>query len=174
MLRGYRGPPEARRSSIMLPPFKALRWPVYLLWWAYVFLLALSPLPALAQEAFVIDGDGFLPNGCRWNARNLDLNCSGLGLTRVPHIHPNVSGVVQKLWVVYIGMKCVILDQDSVVSLALYVHTKWGTCASIPTCILSQRSAEWIVLNVFHVDIHMYVLLQRSKCVHQKHRYHIP
>lgn len=97
MLRGYRGRPESRRSSIMLPPSEALRWPVYLLWWTYVFLLALSPLPALAQEKLEIDRDGFLSNGCRWDSRSFELNCSALGLTGVPYIHPNISGVMKKL-----------------------------------------------------------------------------
>ena len=88
---------EVQGSSDMVPPFRALRWPGYLLWWSYVFLLALSPLPALTQESSLIGEDGSLSNGCRWDDLALELNCSSLGLTRIPYIHPNVSGVMRQL-----------------------------------------------------------------------------
>ena len=86
--------PEVRGSGGMGPPFRALRLPSYLLWWAYVFLLAFSPLPAFTQET---DKNGYLPDGCRWDELALELNCSSLGLTRVPYIHPNVSGIMKQL-----------------------------------------------------------------------------
>lgn len=85
------------RSSDMVPPSKALRWPGYLLWWSYVFLLAFSPLPALTKECPQVDDDGFLPNGCQWDNMSLELNCSSLGLTRVPYVPPCVSGVMRQL-----------------------------------------------------------------------------
>jgi Leucine-rich repeat (LRR) protein len=56
-------------------------------------LLALSPLPALAQGTLETD----LSNGCHWDNLTKELNCSGLGLTRVPYIHPNISGVLRQL-----------------------------------------------------------------------------
>ena len=88
---------EVGSGGGMAPPHRALRWPTYLLWWSYVFLLALSPLSALAQERALMNEDGFLQNGCRWDDQALELNCSALGLTRVPYIHPNISGVVRQL-----------------------------------------------------------------------------
>lgn len=81
----------------MRPPLRALQWPMYLLWWSYVFLLAFSPLPVLAQDKVLIDGDGYLANGCRWDDLSLELNCSALGLRRVPYIHPNITGVTRQL-----------------------------------------------------------------------------
>jgi hypothetical protein len=88
---------EVQGSSDMVPPFRALRLPGYLMWWSYVFLLALSPLPALTQESSLIAEDDCLSNGCRWDNLSRELNCSSLGLTRIPYIHPNCSGIMRQL-----------------------------------------------------------------------------
>ena len=74
----------------------AARKPVCLLCWLYLSSLTLSPALTLAQGT-QDDGDGLLSNGCRWDDRNFVLTCADLGLTQVPYIHPNISGVLQQL-----------------------------------------------------------------------------
>ena len=88
---------KLRRSAGIVPPPRAVHWPVYLLWWSYALLLAISPLPALAQEKVLTDKDVILPNGCLWNNVTFELNCSQLGLTRIPPIDLSISETATQL-----------------------------------------------------------------------------
>lgn len=85
---------EKRSLSSVL---NVLRWPVYLLSWCYVFLIILSPLPALGQDTSGLDADGVLENGCHWDNLSYVLDCSSLGLDRVPTVNNSISYVARHL-----------------------------------------------------------------------------
>ena len=86
---------EKRSLSSVL---NVLRWPVYLLSWCYVFLVILSPLPALGQgTSAALDADGTLDNGCRWDNLSYALDCSSLGLDRVPTVNSSISYIAKHL-----------------------------------------------------------------------------
>lgn len=88
---------DSERREDTKPPITGLRWPISLFWWLYLFLAAFSPLLVLAEEDVVLDENGYLPNGCLWDDLQLELNCSSLGLTSVPHVPSSISGQVKQL-----------------------------------------------------------------------------